>query len=312
MNPLVSIITPSYNSGKYLDAYFTSILEQDYQNYEIIFINDGSTDNTDSIIKKYKTEFEKKHIRFVYLTQENGGQAKAMNLGFPYIQGKYFIWPDSDDELYSNNISEKVKYMENHPDCALAMSAADYIDEMGNKLQHLERIPPKNDNFFEDLLLSKNVVFCPGIYIMRTESFFKCVPSKQINESRIGQNYQILLPVTYSEEYGYINQTLYKYILHKNSHSHKDNNEYEKIIERFQKHEKTLYILLKDICNVDDELMYHAKVYEHFHKFYLRLANKYGKRQDLKKYYKKLKSIHADGIKEKVYYILGLMGIKKR
>ena len=65
MNPLVSIITPSYNSGKYLDAYFTSILEQDYQNYEIIFINDGSTDNTDSIIKKYKTEFEKKHIRFV-------------------------------------------------------------------------------------------------------------------------------------------------------------------------------------------------------------------------------------------------------
>ena len=312
MDPLVSIITPSYNSGKYLDTYFTSILEQDYQNYEVIFINDGSTDNTDSIVEKYKAKFEKNNIRFVYLKQENGGQAKAMNLGFPYIQGKYFIWPDSDDELYSNNISEKVKYMEKHPECALAMSGADYMDEMGNKLQHLERIPPEKDNFFEDLLLSKNVVFCPGIYIMRTDVFFKCVPDRQINESRIGQNYQILLPVAYGEKYGYIDKTLYKYILHNNSHSNKDNNEYEKIIERFQRHEKTLYILIKEICNLDDEAIYCAKVYEHFHKFYLRLANKYGKRQELKEYYKQLKKINANGSKEKVYYVCGLMGIKKR
>lgn len=312
MNPLVSIITPSYNSGKYLDTYFTSILEQDYQNYEVIFINDGSTDDTDSIVTKYKTKFEKNNIRFVYLKQENGGQAKAMNLGFPYIQGKYFIWPDSDDQLYPNNISEKVKYMEKHPECALAMSGADYVDEMGKKLQHLERIPPEKDNFFEDLLLSKNVVFCPGIYIMRTEKFFKCVPNKKINESRIGQNYQILLPVVYSEKYGYIEKTLYKYILHNNSHSNKDNNEYAKLLERFKKHEQTLYILLKEICNLEDEEKYHIKVYEHFCKFYLRLANRYGKRQDLKSYYKQLKNVNANGIKEKVYYALGLIGIKKR
>lgn len=112
VEPLVSIITPSYNSEKYLDAFFISILEQDYEKYEIIFINDGSTDRTENIVYKYKEKFEERNIRFVYLKQENGGQAKAMNLGFPYIQGKYFIWPDSDDELYRNNISEKVKYME--------------------------------------------------------------------------------------------------------------------------------------------------------------------------------------------------------
>lgn len=312
VNPLVSIITPSYNSGKYLEAYFTSILEQDYQNYEIIFINDGSTDNTESIVAKYKAKFEERNIRFVYLKQDNGGQAKAMNLGFPYIKGKYFIWPDSDDELYPDNISEKVTYMENHPDIALAMSGADYVDESGNKLEHLQRIQPEKDNFFEDLLLSKNVVFCPGIYIMRTESFFRCVTDGQINESRIGQNYQILLPVVYREKYGYIDKILYKYILHNNSHSNKDNNKYEKTVERFQRHEKTLYILLREICNSEDEAIYHAKVYEHFYKFYLRLANKYGKRKDLRYYYKQLKNANANGIKEKVYYALGLMGIKKR
>ena len=151
VEPLVSIITPSYNSEKYLDAFFISILEQDYQKYEMIFINDGSTDRTENIVYKYKEKFEERNIRFVYLKQENGGQAKAMNLGFPYIQGKYFIWPDSDDELYRNNISEKVKYMEQHPDIPLAMSGADYVDESGNVIKRLQRIKPEKDNFFEDL-----------------------------------------------------------------------------------------------------------------------------------------------------------------
>ena len=79
---------------------------------------------------------------------------------------------------------------------------------------------------------------------MRTDIFFKYVPSRHINESRIGQNYQILLPVAYHEKkIGYIDKTLYKYILHKNSHSNKDNNNYEKTIRRFQEHENSLVFI---------------------------------------------------------------------
>lgn len=312
MEPLVSIITPSYNSSKYLDAYFQSIMHQDYSNYEIIFINDGSTDNTEQIAKKYQSAFEEKGKRFVYLKQKNGGQAKAMNLGFPKIKGKYFIWPDSDDELYSKNISEKVKFMESHPDISLAMSGADYVDEQGKILDHLERKEPEQDNFFEDLLISHNVVFCPGIYIIRTEAFYRCIPDGHINESRIGQNYQILLPVVYKEKWGYINKTLYKYILHTNSHSNKDNNSYDHEIERFKKHEKTLYEIIDSICSEDDKKLYKDKVFQHFHKFYLRLANRFGEKDELKKYYRDLKGVNANGFKEKVYYALGLIGVKKR
>lgn len=311
MEPLVSIITPSYNSSKYLERYFDSIINQDYSNYELVFINDGSTDNTENIVLKYKKVFEKKGKRFVYLKQENGGQAKAMNQGFSYIQGKYFIWPDSDDELYTNNISEKVKFMEANPNISLAMSEADYVDEQGNKLDHLVRVRPNKDDFFTDLLISRNVVFCPGIYIMRTDSFFKWVPDGKINESRIGQNYQILLPVIYHEKWGYINKTLYKYILHTNSHSNKDSDKYEHEVMRFKKHENTLYELLNDICDQDDLQCYMDLVYSHFHKFYLRLANQYGKKDDLKRIYKELSKVDGNGFKERVYYIMGLLGIKK-
>ena len=62
---------------------------------------------------------------------------------------------------------------------------------------------------------------------MRTDSFFKWVPDGKINESRIGYNDQNLLPVIYHEKWGYINKTLYKYILHTNSHSNKDSDKYE-------------------------------------------------------------------------------------
>ena len=62
VEPLVSIITPSYNSEKYLDAFFISILEQDYENYEVIFINDGSTDRTENIVYKYKEKFEETFV----------------------------------------------------------------------------------------------------------------------------------------------------------------------------------------------------------------------------------------------------------
>lgn len=311
MEPLVSIITPSYNSGKYLAAYFGSIFRQDYKNYEIIFINDGSTDNTEEIAIKYKHQFEETGKRFVYLKQPNGGQAKAMNCGFPYLKGKYFIWPDSDDELYPNNISEKVRYMEEHPEIALVMSSADYVDEQGNVINHLVRARSENDNLFRDLLLSKNVIFCPGVYMMKREAFLKCIPNGHINESRIGQNYQILLPVVYSERWGYIDKTLYKYIFHKNSHSNIDKDRFENQIERFTKHEETLYELLEEICSLEDKEFYSHEVYKHFHQFYLRLANKYGRKKDLKKYYHQLKMVNANGTKEKIYYLLGILGIKR-
>ena len=68
---LVSIITPCYNGEKYVEKYLNSILNQTYTKIEVIFINDGSTDNTERIVKNFIKRFEKKGIKLIYIYQEN-------------------------------------------------------------------------------------------------------------------------------------------------------------------------------------------------------------------------------------------------
>ena len=88
-----------------------------------------------------KKSFEEKGHRFVYLAKENGGQAAALNTGFPYMKGKYFIWPDSDDTLCSDNLSAKVDFMEENPSIDLGIAWAKHVDENGSDLGILKRIP---------------------------------------------------------------------------------------------------------------------------------------------------------------------------
>ena len=95
-------------------------------------------------------------------------------------------------------------------------------------------------------------------------------------------------------------------------YSNKDNNNYEKTIRRFQEHENTLYDLVKNICDVNDQNIYTRKVFVHFNRFYLRLANEYGMKSEVKVYYNKLKVVGENGIKQKIYYIMGMLGIKAR
>ena len=77
--PLVSIITPCYNGETFLHRYFESILAQTYPNLELIFVNDGSTDKTEEIAMSYQKKLCEKGIRYIYLEQENAGQAAALN-----------------------------------------------------------------------------------------------------------------------------------------------------------------------------------------------------------------------------------------
>lgn len=87
-----SIIIPVYNVENYIRKCINSVLCQTYKNYEIIIVNDGSTDSTTDILKK---EYKKKNIKLI--DKENGGLSSARNTGLKYVKGKYIIFLDSDD-----------------------------------------------------------------------------------------------------------------------------------------------------------------------------------------------------------------------
>jgi len=104
---LFSIIVPVYNTSKYIDKCINSILNQTYNNYEIIIINDGSTDNSKEVLEKYKD-----NKKITIINQKNKGLSGARNNGIKKSKGSYIIFIDSDDYIENRlleKINEKIK-----------------------------------------------------------------------------------------------------------------------------------------------------------------------------------------------------------
>lgn len=104
MDYKVSIIMPVYNAEKKLNYIINKITTQSYENYELIIINDGSTDNTEEIISNYK---DNKKIKYIF--QSNRGPGSARNKGLDIADGDYIMFIDSDDEFEDNMVSDMVK-----------------------------------------------------------------------------------------------------------------------------------------------------------------------------------------------------------
>mgnify|MGYP004555027565 CR=1 FL=1 len=228
--PLVTIITPCYNGEKYLKYYFDSILSLNYSNLELIFVNDGSCDNTEEVVKSYECALKKRKIRFYYIFQENAGQARAMNNAFKYMHGKYLVWPDSDDFLTPDSIKIRVCFMEENPSYDMIRSNGMYFDfdsrEVLYRISNSENL--RNEDIFLDLILEKTYCAC-GCYMIRVSKFKDIYPDLQIFESRAGQNWQILIPMAGRSKCAYIDENQYYIAIRKNSHSRKEYTEEEQI-----------------------------------------------------------------------------------
>ena len=105
MNEIISVIVPVYNVEKYLDRCLQSILGQTYTHLEVICVNDGSTDNSISILKEY----EKKDGRIKIITKPNGGLSSARNTGLKHATGTFVSFIDSDDEIKLDTYEKVIK-----------------------------------------------------------------------------------------------------------------------------------------------------------------------------------------------------------
>ena len=124
-NPIVSIITPSYNQAQYLEATILSVLEQDYPHIEYIIVDGGSSDGSVDIIKKYADKLA------WWVSEKDKGQTDAINKGFARARGEIIAWINSDDTYEPGAIAEVVEHMQVHSEIGLLYGEANYIDEHG-------------------------------------------------------------------------------------------------------------------------------------------------------------------------------------
>ena len=152
---LISIIVPVYNIEKYLPRCIDSILDQTYKNWEAIFVNDGSTDNSLKILEEYK----KRDERIKIIDKKNAGSGAARNDGIENSRGEYVAFLDSDD-WYEKNFLEKLynNLTENNSDVAMCNPKMTYDDISKNK--------KINTYFFNEIELNKTPEKILGILAM--------------------------------------------------------------------------------------------------------------------------------------------------
>ena len=220
--PLVSIVMCCYNGAHFIHRAFRSILDQTYNNIELIFVNDGSTDNTVEVAQSYIKAFENKGYTLNIVSQENHGHGHATATGLKYITGEYLSLLDVDDEIMSTSIENKVHFLMEHPECNVVRTNA-YIMHADNMNDTSNLLVKKDDEkrqryIFETLLMGDTNNFA-GTYLVRTAPLKEFYIDKEYVISRYGPNLQILLPLTYNTPCGFIDKPLFKYIKHTASHS---------------------------------------------------------------------------------------------
>lgn len=134
--PRVTMVTPTYNQGQYLADTIDSVLAQEYPNIEYIVIDDGSTDNTRDVLRRYDD-------RIRWESQENQGQAETLNRGWAIASGEIIGYVSSDDLLKPNAVGDSVRYMLDHPDAVLVYPDFELIDARGKRIREF-RTPDYN------------------------------------------------------------------------------------------------------------------------------------------------------------------------
>jgi len=160
MSSLVSLVIPAYNAGEYIEEAIESVFSQTYKNIELIVINDGSTDNTLRILKKYEEKYKGK---FTLISRENRGQSFTLNQGWSLAQGSYIGYLSADDVLLPTSIEKSVQVLDSDQDVVLTYSSFNIID---NKSRFMKTVIP-SDFVYEDVIARFSCPPGPGAFFRK-------------------------------------------------------------------------------------------------------------------------------------------------
>lgn len=167
-NPKVSIIIATYNYARYLPMAIDSVLKQTFQDFQLIIVNDGSTDDTDGMIRPY---LENPKVR--YVVQKNQGQAVAFNNGIAQSTGELIAFLDADDIWMPNKLEKQITCLEKNPNIDFCYTNSFYMDYCG-KIYGTPMIKNHIESHSPDQIMLENDILTPSAVMMR-RSLLKAV-----------------------------------------------------------------------------------------------------------------------------------------
>ncbi|MEM6751976.1 MAG: glycosyltransferase family A protein [Cyanobacteria bacterium P01_C01_bin.38] len=161
--PKISVIIPAYNAMNYLPDTLDNLLKQTYSDFEIIIVNDGSSDS----IKQWFSQFKDPRLKLI--NQENQGAGIARNTGITNAEGEYLAFLDADDIWESTKLEKQASILEENPQVGLVYSWVEYISETGQSTGRIVKHQAEG-NVWEKLIL-RNLVECGSVAMVRRSCF---------------------------------------------------------------------------------------------------------------------------------------------
>lgn len=158
--PLISCIMPAYNAEKYIKVAIDSILSQTIRDFELIIINDGSTDRTEEIILSYH-DYRIKYIK----NQQNKKLIKTLNIGVDAAKGKYISRMDSDDQAYPNMFEKELEGFQKYPDAGIINTLTYHMNEQGEGIRPNRQIFWVSPEVCSIVCIYYNMISHPGVMV---------------------------------------------------------------------------------------------------------------------------------------------------
>lgn len=207
----VSVIIPNYNNAHYLGNAIQSVLRQSFTDYEIIVVDDGSTDNSKDVVSTFGNK-----VRYIW--QENKGLGGARNTGINASNTEFIGLLDADDEWKPIYLEKMISLVESHPDAAVYYSAASGMDATGKELPKVfgRMIPPNNT--YQNLLRANFII--PSTVLLRRSAVTKAGLFDERNRGLHGcEDWDLWLRLCPSHQFAGTPEPLVRYRLHANTFS---------------------------------------------------------------------------------------------
>lgn len=201
MNPLVSVIMPVYNGEKYLAEAIQSVLNQSYQQLELLIVNDGSTDGSETIVHQFSDP------RIRYFRQDNSGVSVARNTALANMNGDYFCCLDGDDVLPVNSIQSRMDVFRRSSSIAFVDGLVNVYNSTLQKIQY-QWMPQKEGHVFNELIrLTGHCFFGPTWLVKRIHG----IKYHFENGMTHGEDLLFYISIANSGEYAYTSDCILHY-----------------------------------------------------------------------------------------------------